>query len=61
MTLTLRQICLVAAELQPTIEDLTTVLGLQVCYVDPHVANFGLENSLMPVGTNFIEVVAPVK
>ena len=57
----MRQICLVAAELKPAIEDLTTVLGLEICYVDPDVAIFGLENSLMAVGTNFIEVVAPVE
>jgi len=56
MSLTLRQICLVAAELKPAIEDLTTVLGLEICYVDPDVAIFGLENSLMAVGTNFIEI-----
>ena len=61
MALTLRQICLVASELRPVIEDLITVLGLEVCYVDPHVEVFGVENFLMPVGTNFIEVVAPIK
>ncbi|MBU2548139.1 MAG: VOC family protein [Proteobacteria bacterium] len=61
MSLTLRQICLVAEKLQPAIEDLKTVLGLEVCFIDPGVEIFGLENSLMPVGTNFIEVVAPVR
>ena len=61
MSLTLRQICLVAAELKPAIEDLAAVLGLNVCYVDPHVDIFGVENSLLAVGTNFIEVVAPVR
>jgi hypothetical protein len=60
MSLTLRQICLVASELRPAIEDLIAVLGLEVCYVDPLVEVFGVENSLMPVGTNFIEVVAPI-
>jgi hypothetical protein len=59
--LTLRQICLVASELQPVIEDLTAVLGINICYVDPAVEIFGLENTLMAVGSNFIEVVAPVK
>jgi hypothetical protein len=61
MTIQLRQICLVAAKLQPVIEDLTTILGINVCYVDSGVAAFGLENSLMPIGRNFLEVVAPVK
>ena len=35
MSLTLRQICLVVEDLQKTIADLTGVLGIEVCYVDP--------------------------
>ena len=31
------------------------------CYVDPGVGAFGLENNLMPVGRNFLEVVAPIQ
>jgi hypothetical protein len=61
MSIRLRQICLVAEKLAPVIEDFKAVLGLEVCFKDPEVAVFGLENSLMPVGSNFIEVVAPVK
>lgn len=61
MSLTLRQICLVAAELKPAIHDLKTILGVEVCYVDPHVDIFGVENSLLALGTNFIEVVAPIR
>ena len=61
MTIHLRQICLVARKLEPVIEDLTAILGVQRCYVDPGVGVFGLENTLMPVGRNFLEVVAPVK
>ncbi len=61
MTIQLRQICLVARELKPVIDDLTTVLGINTCYVDPGVGKFGLENTLMPVGKNFLEVVAPVE
>lgn len=57
----LRQICLVAERLAPTIETLEAVLGIERCYVDPGVATFGLENTLMPIGTDFLEVVAPVK
>ena len=56
----LRQICLVAAQLEPVIEDLTAILGINVCYVDDGVAAFGLENALMPIGRNFLEVVAPI-
>jgi hypothetical protein len=61
MSISLRQICLVANQLAPVIDDFKDILGLEVCFIDKGVAVFGLENSLMPVGTNFIEVVAPIK
>ncbi|HJU10972.1 MAG TPA: hypothetical protein VJ728_08845 [Candidatus Binataceae bacterium] len=61
MSIRLRQICLVANQLAPVIDDFKAIMGLDVCFVDKGVAVFGLENSLMPVGTNFIEVVAPIK
>ncbi len=59
--LQLRQICLVARTLEPVIDDLTAILGINRCYVDPGVGAFGLENTLMPVGRNFLEVVAPIQ
>ena len=61
MTIQLRQICLVAERLAPVIDDLTAILGIQSCFIDPGVGKFGLENNLMPVGRNFLEVVAPVQ
>lgn len=61
MTIQLRQICLVARELRPVIGDLTYVLGIKSCFVDPGVGAFGLENTLMCVGRNFLEVVAPIE
>jgi hypothetical protein len=61
LTIQLRQICLVAGQLKPVIEDLTAILGINVCYVDDGVAAFGLENALMPIGRNFLEVVAPIQ
>jgi hypothetical protein len=57
----LRQVCLVARTLEPAIKDLTRVLGIDRCYVDPGVGRFGLENTLMAVGSNFLEVVAPIQ
>jgi hypothetical protein len=57
--LRLRQICLVAHELAPTVDILQDVLGLATCHHDPAVGKYGLENALLPVGTNFLEVVAP--
>ncbi len=59
--LRLRQICLVAEKLAPAIDDLAAVLGLEVCYRDPSVAKYGLENALLPIGRDFLEVVAPVE
>ena len=61
MTIRLRQICLVAEQLAPVVDDLRAVFGLEVCFVDPAVKAFGLENSLFPVGNNFLEVVAPIQ
>jgi hypothetical protein len=61
MRLRLRQIALVAEKLEPVLDDLRSVLGLEVCYRDPGVERFGLENALLPVGNQFLEVVAPIR
>ena len=61
MIIQLRQICLVARELAPTIDNLTHIFGIKPCFVDPGVGKWGLENTLMPIGRNFLEVVAPVE
>ncbi len=59
--LRLRQICLVANDLEKAESDLTEVFGLAVCHRDPGVQTFGLNNFLLPVGNSFIEVVAPFR
>lgn len=61
MAIHLRQICLVAGKLGPVAADLEAVFGTPICHVDPGVGKFGLENFLMAFGTQFIEVVAPLK
>lgn len=61
MYLRLRQLCLVAEQLDPVVEDLCAVFGVTVCHRDPEVGQFGLHNALMPFGTSFVEVVAPVR
>ena len=61
MTIQLRQICLVARELAPVVDDLTSILGINSVYGDEGVGHFGLENNLMAVGRNFLEVVAPIQ
>jgi len=57
----MRQICLVARRLEPVVEELRAVLGLEICHRDPGVGKYGLENALFPVGDGFLEVVAPVR
>ncbi len=61
MWLRLRQIALVAENLAPVEKQLTEVLGIKVCFRDPGVAHFGLENALLPIGNQLLEVVAPTK
>jgi hypothetical protein len=57
----LRQIALVARELEPSVEALCAVLGIEVGYNDPNVAVFGLVNAVLPVGNTFLEVVSPAR
>lgn len=59
--LRLRQICLVARDLERTVECLHRLFGLAVSWRDPSVAEHGLHNAVMPVGTSFLEVVAPLR
>ncbi len=55
----LRQICLVAPQLEPVISEIAAIMGLNECYRDGNVAKYGLENALLPVDTILLEVVAP--
>ena len=61
MWLRLRQIALIAPKLAPVLDEFRSVLGLEVCFVDPGVGHFGLENALLPIGNQFIELLAPVR
>ncbi len=56
----LRQVALVARELDPVVADCAAVLGVEVGFRDPEIAMFGLRNAVMPVGDTFLEVVSPV-
>lgn len=60
MPIHLRQICLVASQLHPALDQLSKTFSLPNCYVDPAVEKFGLENSLLAIGSQFIEVVASI-
>ncbi len=55
----LRQVALVASDLESTIEDICAVLGVAVAYRDPGVGTFGLENALFAIGGTFLEIVSP--
>ncbi len=59
--LRLRQIALVAEKLAPVEAELSSVLGIEVCFRDPGVGHFGLENALFPIGNQLLEVVAPTR
>ena len=57
----IRQIALVAADLQAAISDLSEALDIDVVYRDPGVREFGLENALFCLGDQFLEIVSPVQ
>jgi hypothetical protein len=59
--LRLRQLCLVARDLEPVVEDLKAVFDIEVCHRDPAVAKYGLHNALLPIGNSFVEIVAPTQ
>lgn len=61
MYLRLRQIALVARDLELAERSLTAAFDTQVCYRDPGVAKYGLHNALWALGGTFLEVVAPTQ
>lgn len=60
-SLRLRQVALVTSDLEPVLDDLRAELGLEVAHRDPAVASFGLVNAVLPVGSQFLEVVSPTR
>ncbi len=60
MWIRLRQIAVVTEDLRTSALDIGTVLGVEPCYSDPGVKQFGLKNLLWPIGTQFLEVVTPI-
>jgi len=61
MALRIRQIVFAAATLEPSVEQFATAFGTRVVYRDPEVAAFGVVNALLPIGDQFIEVIAPTR
>lgn len=60
MWIRLRQIAVVTKDLRQSAQDIGTVLGVEACFTDPGVKQFGLKNMLWPVGSQFLEVVTPI-
>ena len=56
----LRQVALAAHALEPALAVLQQVLGLGEPFRDPGVAEFGLQNGVLPIGDSFLEVVSPL-
>jgi hypothetical protein len=65
MALRIRQIVLAARDLRTAVAQIESVLGAKVCFHDPEVAKFGLENALFAIGhkpgVQFLEVVSPIQ
>ncbi|MEM9513319.1 MAG: VOC family protein [Actinomycetota bacterium] len=57
----LRQVAMIADDIDPVVEQLSSSFGIEVCFHDPGVAEFGLRNALLLVGDQFLEVLSPVE
>ena len=57
----LRQVAAVVGDLAASLAQVEAVLGLKVGYRDPGVAKYGLENAILPIGAQFLELVAPTQ
>lgn len=59
--LRLRQICLVAPDLEPAVEQVRAIFGVEVCHRDEAVTKYGLVNALFVFGHQFLEIVSPTR
>ena len=57
----LRQVVVVTSDLAGVASTLQSALALPDPFVDPGVGDFGLENRVFAVGTDFLEVLTPVR
>ncbi len=56
----LRQVVLVAEDLEATVDRLRDIFGIEVAYRDPGVEFFDLHNAVLTIGDTFLEVVSPL-
>ena len=61
MWLRLRQVCLVAHDIQAVTRQFESIFHLEVCHIDEAVGKYGLENRLLPIGNQLLEIVAPTE
>lgn len=61
MRIRLRQIVMVASDLDMVEAQVVDQLGVELCYRDPGVGAFGLRNALFPVGDKLLEVISPTE
>ncbi|MGE0599427.1 MAG: VOC family protein [Dehalococcoidia bacterium] len=62
MWLRLRQIAFIVEDVEKVVADLNAVFGLEVAFIDEHLPPaYGLQNRLLPVGTQFIELCSMVR
>jgi hypothetical protein len=59
--LRIRQVTLVAHDLDAVVHALRAELPLGEPFLDPEVAQFGVCNAVMPLGDTFVEVISPVE
>ena len=57
----LRQLVMVSRLRDPIVDSLCNLFDIKVSFNDPGVGHFGLENAVLPVGTDFLEVVSPIE
>src|SRR6476646_6063835 len=58
--LKIRQIALVARHDLVAAQEFVDTLGLAIAFHDPGIKSLGLHNTLMPIGTQLLEIVAPI-
>lgn len=56
----LRQVAVVATDLEPNRQQFFTLLGIDQDFSDPGVSEFGLHNSVMAIGDTYLEIVSPI-
>ena len=62
MWLRLRQIALIVQDADAVAADLAALFGLEVAFEDEHLPGaYGLQNRLLPVGTQFLELCSPIR